>query len=686
MPRRTREQPNKEQPLIEGALYWAAHGVPVFPCKADKRPLTKNGFKDAVTDPEAVKKLFGFYGDAAKMIGARMGKEAGMFAIDLDLYKGNGVEQWMQDLTDQGVLPDTRVHKTMNGGVHLLYRAKEFPNINPHDGVEVRGEGSYIILPPSPGYTVVHEGIVEAPPKLIKLLKAMRKAASLDTVAALKDKIRTGENFHDSITRLAARLSGSGMDATAVAKEVMDTLRASLAASPEHPRHSRWQELLSNKSNELGRIISTGDSKYNARTASDEMAAAATGSKTEEEEGGAYERMKVVSASVFKEAKKEETRASTVKRIEDFQGLWPFEGEGYFAHHDHNLLEQRFVMHPILCEDESILIAAEPKTGKTAVALTVGLHIATGIDLGASLQVAEPRGVLYFGLEGRRAIRLRIAAWRAKQRELGKDVPDFIPLFVVERGKNLLHETERQTLANAIAAASIWLEKEHGISLGAIFIDTYTKAMPGGDQNSVEDTSAVFDLVGRIRNLDITAAVAFIHHKARAGHIRGSTNIEADPDVLTSIVKDGNRIIWNLDRARSVEEGGSYHFLIHNHHLGNSSQGFPINAPFVEATDAIAPSNSDLRAAQEANRAMSLIVALGKGVHKLSDVHDVLHEAGVAPVNFKVRRGVSQKVRWDTKIAQDFYLNLVPVTGYSFGGFTVDRVMAGDRLDGLSIR
>ena len=137
-------------------------------------------------------------------------------------------------------------------------------------------------------------------------------------------------------------------------------------------------------------------------------------------------------------------------------------------------------MHPILCEDESMLIAAEPKTGKTAVALTVGLHVACGFDLGTSLRVAEPRGVLYFGLEGRRAIRLRITAWRNKQSELGKVLPDFIPLFVVERGKNLLHENERQTLANAIKASADWMEKEHGIQLGAFSLIRILKQCPEG--------------------------------------------------------------------------------------------------------------------------------------------------------------------------------------------------------------
>ena len=36
-----------ENTLLAAALDYAAHGFPVFPCRADKRPLTASGFKDA---------------------------------------------------------------------------------------------------------------------------------------------------------------------------------------------------------------------------------------------------------------------------------------------------------------------------------------------------------------------------------------------------------------------------------------------------------------------------------------------------------------------------------------------------------------------------------------------------------------------------------------------------------------
>lgn len=674
--RKTQEEAPDDMSVLDAALYWASRGVAVFPCR-DKRPLTKNGFKDAVKDPQKVKELFSFYEGTANMVGASMGDPSGMFALDFDLYKGPDVDSWMNNLIDKGLLPDTRIHKTARGGVHVFYNGDQLPKSSyPTDGVEVRGNGAYVIFPGGgAGYSVLSEKIVPAPKALLAYLDSIKKEQKQDTVDQLKAKILAADNFHDSIARLAARYSAMGWPQEKVTAAIMDTLKASVAANKEHPRHERWKFLIANEQNEFIRTITTAHKKYNSQASRDEF------EDTVDED--MFARMQQVAEQAFKQ--KPTDGDTNVKSVEDWNGEWPFSEEGYFAHIDHDLLSQRFIMHPILCEDESLLIAAEPKTGKTAVAITIGLHVATGINLGPSLRVSEPRSVLYFGLEGRRAIRLRIAAWRHHMRELGQNVPDFIPLFVVERGKNLLLETERNNLAVNVALAQKWMEENEYPDLGLVVVDTFTRAMPGGDQNSVEDTSTVFEVISRIRSLGVSASIAFIHHKSRQGNVRGSTNIEADPDVLTSIRKEGNRVILSLDRARSVEEGGYYCFQLNSYSLGISSQGYAINAPVVSPIDATEESTSGIGEAMEVGKAMAIIIALGNGTHKLDHVNKILHEAGLAPMLAGMRRTKPRLAPWNSKVAQEYYASLIPVTGYIFSGVSVQRVFTDGLITAINI-
>ena len=138
--------------LIAAAIVWAKRGVPVFPCKVDKRPCTPNGFYDAATDPGEVRQLFLRYPERCRIIGAPTGTMGGFDALDVD-PKNNG-HLWK--LFEQ--LPKvTRIHQTVSGGWHYLFKHADglrssAGRIAP--GIDVRGDGGYVCIPPSPGYAV----------------------------------------------------------------------------------------------------------------------------------------------------------------------------------------------------------------------------------------------------------------------------------------------------------------------------------------------------------------------------------------------------------------------------------------------------------------------------------------------------------------------------------------------------
>ncbi len=609
--------------LIEAALEWAEAGVPVFPTGEDKRPLTENGFYDASTDPDTIKAMFNAAGSRLHGIGGRMGAASGLFAIDADTYKegdaGAAAKEYVARLESQGLLPATRVHATRNGGRHYLFRAREFPNCKPSKGVEVKGEGGYIVLPPSPGYTVESEGVATAPTVLVESLKSAKAAQSATSIDALKKNILTGDDFHDSLTQLAAKLSSAGENMETVQTTLLSLMQASVAANPKHPRHDRWEPIMADKGGELTRIVGSGHSKFN------------TASKTEVLREVAPEWLKEMAAAQFP-AIREETTQLPIVRAEDYGDQFPFAGSrGYFGHEQLDVLTEEFIMHPIYHASEVTLISADPKAGKTLVSQTLAMHIAAGIDFDDTLTVKDRRPVLYFALESQTAIRKRMVAWKKRHDPLGNRFVDerTFPFYTVEDSLNLLDETVRINLVEKIKAADAWWQNKGEKKIGVIVIDTLTKAMPGGDQNSVEDTSAVFDVIAKIKDAGIKAAVVIIHHNTKnSGTPRGSSNIQAEPDTLLTLTKnpETDNLELRILMARSIDDEKIFCFGVETETLGVSDQGYEITAPVLVAADANAPAGGDETTATLQTEMMykplfEAVADYGVGVWSLKRVH-----------------------------------------------------------------
>lgn len=654
--------------LVEAALDWAAAGIRVFPCKADKSPLTKNGHLDATTDPRKIKELFEFYGKEATMIGGRMGD--GLFAADFDLYKSESAAQsYMDELHARGNLPPTRVHKTARGGIHMFFEG-EVQDCKPVSGVEIKSDGGYVILPPSPGYEVVSKGIARAPKGLIENLVNARRANSLASIDTLKANIISASDFHDSITMLASKLAAQGKDQVAITAEIRHVLEQSLAASPHHDRHSRWKSIVGDRGGELSRIITSGYGKYNVNAPSLQL---------QEQAKETLDRLQQ-SAELFGFNKS--PHHGEVENVQTFSDeAWPFT-QGYFADEEHKLEDQRFTMYPIFAENETVVLFAEPKTGKTAIALTTALAISCGFDLGA-FKVAESGPTLYYALEGTRAIRLRVAAWKKKKREEGVVLPERIPMYVVEGHANFLREDKRQTEANKIIAANNYSIKAGVGPLKAVYLDTLTKAMAGGDQNSVEDTSHLFDLIGLLRSGGVTATIIFVHHKSRQGNARGSTNIEAEPDVLLDISKEGDTVEMRIARARSIEDGARFLFALVGVDLGVTTQGHALAGVYAEPLDQQEEASDLLNIGRERARQLTVLVGFGTGLHEINTVTKAMWEADVFPTpnNRKSNKPPSGVVAY----AQKFYYELLTAQGTIYGEHMIMPAIEAGKIVSIKV-
>ena len=137
--------------LLRAALGYARRGVPVFPCEpGGKRPLTPNGFWEATTDERVVQRWWGRWPSAN--VGVPTGEASGLLVLDVDA--GDGLGSILDLERRRGVPPRTARARTGGGGEHLYFAFpadEEVRNSQGYlgPGLDVRGAGGYVIVPPS---------------------------------------------------------------------------------------------------------------------------------------------------------------------------------------------------------------------------------------------------------------------------------------------------------------------------------------------------------------------------------------------------------------------------------------------------------------------------------------------------------------------------------------------------------
>jgi hypothetical protein len=138
--------------VIHAALAYAARGKCIFPCNPrNKKPLTDHGFKDASSDPDLVRQWWSKWPSA--MIGVPTGKISGVWVLDVD-PRHNGEESLKFLEQQHSSLPATVEAITGGGGRHLYFRMPEGIEVKCSAGdlgagLDVRGDGGYVIAPPS---------------------------------------------------------------------------------------------------------------------------------------------------------------------------------------------------------------------------------------------------------------------------------------------------------------------------------------------------------------------------------------------------------------------------------------------------------------------------------------------------------------------------------------------------------
>ncbi|MEO8698015.1 MAG: bifunctional DNA primase/polymerase [Acidimicrobiales bacterium] len=151
---------------VDAALGYALRGWPVFPCHAldrgactcghndcaspGKHPRVRGGLNAATADSGTIARWWRHWPDAN--IAVRTGAPSGLVVLDIDPRHG-GARSLHHLVQRYGPLPAAPRVRTGSGGWHLFF---EHPNIRVRnsagligDGLDIRGDGGYVIAPPS---------------------------------------------------------------------------------------------------------------------------------------------------------------------------------------------------------------------------------------------------------------------------------------------------------------------------------------------------------------------------------------------------------------------------------------------------------------------------------------------------------------------------------------------------------
>ena len=527
---------------------------PVFACARDKTPVVHTGFKAATRDTNEILKQFA--NPSAVMIGVPTGLSSGIIGIDVDIKAGAPGMDWLTK--HKNALPETRTHKTQSGGLHLIFKYPDGYDIRNSasriaPGIDVRGNGGYLIFPPSPGYVVADDSDPAVMP--LWLIKACLK------------------EIPPSLPRYEPHRQEKYVQ-TALDQEVLSVHRA-----PEGTRN----HALNIAAVKLGTLVGAG--KLSRGTVEAELTRAALGAGLEPLETEATIRSGLehgiqnpreitqsngaIHHSAFGKPKPVEPETPAIKIIRYVE----VEAS----------LDTMDLVEDFLGIGAMSVLYGESNSGKTFFATNLGFYIACGWEWFS--RRVERMAVIYVALEGKHGITNRIAAFKI---EYGvEDIPFGIVTVPLD-----LCNSDSDTVA---LVAAIKAEGEAiGFKIGLIVIDTLSRAMSGGNENAPDDMGALVRNGDFIRS-EIGAHLMYVHHcgKDQAKGARGHSSLRAATDTEIEVTADGSLHMARVTKQREYECTGEFPFTLKVVELGENKRGKMLTSCVVttgaERQSAVAP-------------------------------------------------------------------------------------------------
>lgn len=219
----------------------------------------------------------------------------------------------------------------------------------------------------------------------------------------------------------------------------------------------------------------------------------------------------------------------------------------------------------VLPETGVAFLAGATMAGKSFLAIDTALRIATGAKVFG--RRVNKCGVVYIGAEDAPGCRLRVAAWR---RQFRRD--SWTPFHFLDADPNLLSQGDTDELLLDLQESAEAFQGE-GLKLGLIVIDTFSRCLPGVEENSSQGMSQAFTALKRICSVT-GALVLVVAHFGKEGEdrgIRGWSGLDANSDATLTLVRneeDPDLRVIKLHKVKNGVAGGQVGFRLQTIGLG----------------------------------------------------------------------------------------------------------------------
>jgi hypothetical protein len=519
----------------------------------------------------------------------------GAFMIDLDMHKNPAAAQWWRGilaLHNMGGEIETPSQITGGGGRQILFLAPPGwtpPTCKTSIGVDIRGQGGFAMLPPSmhesgtpyrwaAGLEPWETPIAVAPLWLCEEIDALAKEHGGSTSSSSPvERTQTPEAAKDGFGRI---VDGREDYATRMiwARVVDEYRQCPIKPGPteqenfmkdlfmKYDRAVRSRIVERGTPNHIllereGRGITMFRQKWKAAFDQweDKVAKHAEapppkkdGPKPSSSSGGQ------ASGQAEGEPKGEpDAEDITAEFREDFNVFEVLDVPGIL-----DLPDPAWLVEGIVIENALGFVFGAPGCGKSFIALSQALSLATGQPDWWGRKITRNGPVVYISSEGVGDMKFRLQAWKAAT---GVNIRE-APFFLIRQSINFMLESDVDKLVRTVQS----IVDKTGEFPAAVYVDTVSRVLPGADENLQKDMTLFIAACDAVRET-FGATVTGVHHTSRAGNLRGSTVFDGAGDFLLHIEREQGEPVGYLTahKIKAAQDGWKQPFELVEQPIGD---------------------------------------------------------------------------------------------------------------------